>query len=218
MFSGIVESMGRITRIEGGQAATRFTIEAPQVVEDMGMGDSICANGTCLTVIDFDERSFSVEAIPETLRLTSLGELEESDRVNLERSLSLTTRLGGHLVFGHVDGVGVRLEGPPPGFDARETDDDEVIHWYTIPKELVRYLTRKGSITVQGVSLTVVDIAEGAFSVALIPHTLEVTTLGELKPGGRVNLEADMIAKYVTEQLAPYIELLESLAGGGEVE
>lgn len=213
MFSGIVECIGAVRRIEPGVGATRFTIEAPQVTDGMRTGDSISVSGTCLTVVAVGGGHFSVEAIPETLRLTSLGDLEEGDGVNLERSLSLQERLGGHLVFGHVDGVGIRLEGAPDGFEAPQAEAGEVIHWYSIPEGIGRYLTRKGSIAVQGVSLTVVDVAEEAFSVALIPHTLEVTTLGTLPVGGRVNLEADMIAKYVAEQLAPYIEQLRAITG-----
>ena len=215
MFSGIVESIGSVTERRDGPAATRFVIHAPDVLGDVAIGDSICVQGVCLTVVEHDGEHFHVEAIPETLRLTTLGEVGVGDGVNLERSLSLQSRLGGHLVFGHVDGVGERLAGPPAGFAATPRGEDEVVHWYTIPGELVRYLTRKGSITVQGVSLTVVDVADEAFSVALIPHTLEVTTLGSLVAGGRVNLEADMIAKYVADQLAPYIERLEGLASAG---
>jgi riboflavin synthase len=211
MFSGIVECIGKVVAAEPGPVATRFTIEATSVARELELGDSVCVQGVCLTVVEHTDASFAVEAIPETLRLTTLGDLGTGDGVNLEQSLSLQGRLGGHLVFGHVDGVGVRLEGPPADYAARAVEDDEVIHWYSIPKELVRYLTTKGSITVQGVSLTVVDVADEAFSVALIPHTLEVTTLGSLAYGGRVNLEADMIAKYVAEQLAPYIERLRLL-------
>lgn len=217
MFSGIVEAVGTITAIEPVAGARRFTIRSEKIAPDLGMGDSVCTQGVCLTVVDHDERTFAVEAIPETLRLTTLGDLGVGDGVNLERSLSLQTRLGGHLVFGHVDGVGVRLEGPPADFPARPAGEDEVIHWYSLPEGLRRYLAPKGSVGVQGVSLTVVEVAEQAFSVALIPHTLEVTTLGGLDVGGRVNLEADMIAKYVAEQLRPFVDMLRSAAaqGGG---
>ncbi|MFC1629291.1 riboflavin synthase, partial [Gemmatimonadota bacterium] len=136
----------------------------------------------------------------------TLGDLREGDRVNLELALTLQQGLGGHLVFGHIDGVGVRLAGPPEGYDARKTGEDEVIHWYSAPRSIMKYLVFKGSITISGVSLTVVDVADDALSVALIPHTLDVTTLGDTPVGGRVNLEADMIAKYVAEQLAPYLK------------
>ena len=208
MFSGIVETVGTLMAVEPVAGARRFTIQAPGIAPELSLGDSICTQGVCLTVVAHDREGFSVEAIPETLRLTTLGELRVEDGVNLERSLSLQTRLGGHLVFGHVDGVGVRLPGPPAGFPARPIAPDEIIHWYSLPEGLRRYLAPKGSIGVQGVSLTVVEVAEQAFSVALIPHTLQVTTLGRLAVGGRVNLEADMIAKYVAEQLRPFIELL----------
>jgi riboflavin synthase len=216
MFSGIVEAVGTVVAIEPVAGAQRLTIRSEKIAPDLGMGDSISTQGVCLTVVDHDPQTFSVEAIPETLRLTTLGELKVGDGVNLERSLSLQTRLSGHLVFGHIDGVGIRLDGPPEEFPARSPGDDEVIHWYSLPEGLRRYLAPKGSIGVQGVSLTVVEVADQAFSVALIPHTLEVTTLGELKVGGRVNLEADMIAKYVAEQLRPFMEMLRTAAGQSE--
>ncbi len=208
MFSGIVETIGTVLKIEPGQKAVRFTIRSEQIAKRLSLGDSVCVSGVCLTVVEHTEDAFSVEAIPETLRLTTLGELEEGGGVNLELSLTLQDGLGGHLVFGHVDGVGERLTGPSAGYEAREPDEDEVIHWYSSPEGLTRYLVPKGSVTVMGVSLTVVDVTVEAFSVALIPHTLEVTTLGDLQVGDRVNLEADMIAKYVAEQLEPYMQML----------
>lgn len=211
MFSGIVETIGTVVRIEPDPKAVRFTIESKQIAERLSLGDSVCVSGVCLTVVEHTDKTFSVEAIPETLRLTTLGDLEEGGGVNLELSLTLQDGLGGHLVFGHVDGVGERLDGPPAGFEAREPEEDEVIHWYSAPDGLRRYLVPKGSITVLGVSLTVVDVAAEAFSVALIPHTLEVTTLGSLQVGDRVNLEADMIAKYVAEQLEPYMQMLRGI-------
>lgn len=207
--------MGTVRSLTPGSEKTRFDISSEQVVEGLGIGDSVAVEGCCLTVIEITGDVFSVEAIPETLRLTSLGELEEGGRVNLEQALRLEDRLGGHLVSGHVDAVGTRLEGPPRGFTAAPRDEDEVIHWYTAPPAVRPFLVPKGSITVQGVSLTVVEVGPEAFSVALIPHTLEVTTLGRLEPGDRVNLEADMIAKYVAEQLRPWIE---RLGQGGEAE
>ncbi len=215
MFSGIVEAVGTVTEIVEGSQAVRFTISESAVASRLEVGDSVSTSGVCLTVIECDGRSFSVEAIPETLRLTTLGDLRERDGVNLETALSLQDGLGGHLVSGHVDGVGERLSGPPDGYDARQPDEDEVIHWYSIPPGLRRFLVPKGSITIAGVSLTVVDVAPDAISVALIPHTLEVTTLGTLTVGGRVNLEADMIAKYVTELIEPYLEALREAAGAG---
>ncbi len=208
MFSGIVETIGIIRRIEEGEAVTRFTVTSRQITERLSIGDSVSTAGVCLTVVEISGDDFSVEAIPETLRLTSLGDLKEGDGVNLELSLTLMDGLGGHLVSGHVDGTGVRLDGPTDDYQARPLEEGEVIHWYSAPESLMRYLVPKGSITVEGVSLTVVDVAGKAFSVALIPHTLEETTLGRLQVGGRVNLEADMIAKYVAEQLEPYLQLL----------
>ncbi len=211
MFSGIVEAIGRVETLEQRDEAVRFTIASKQISRRLSLGDSVCTSGVCLTVVAFDDETFSVEAIPETLRLTTLGDLREGDGVNLELSLTLQQGLGGHLVFGHVDGVGKLLEGPPAGYDARGTGADEVIHWYSAPKSIMRYLVFKGSVTVSGISLTVVDVADEAFSVALIPHTLEVTTLGDLHVGDRVNLEADMIAKYVAEQLEPYLKYLKGM-------
>jgi len=211
MFSGIVESMGQVVKLEQKAEAVRFTISARQIVERLSLGDSVCTGGVCLTVVEYDKETFSVEAIPETLRLTTLGDLQQGSQVNLELALTLHQGLGGHLVFGHIDGVGERLPGPPDGYDARETGKDEVIHWYSAPPAIMRYLVFKGSITISGVSLTVVDVAEEAFSVALIPHTLEVTTLGDIGIGDRVNLEADMIAKYVAEQLEPYLQQLKGI-------
>ncbi|MFO7768613.1 MAG: riboflavin synthase [bacterium] len=209
MFTGIVETMGTVRSRQDGREKTRFEVLSAQVTSDLEIGDSVAVEGCCLTVVGIEGEGFAVEAIPETLRLTSLGELGEGDRVNLEQALRLEDRLGGHLVSGHVDGVGVRLEGSPEGFEAAQREEEEVIHWYTSPPAVRPYLVPKGSITVQGVSLTVVEVAPEAFSVALIPHTLEVTTLGTLESGDRVNLEADMIAKYVAEQLRPWLDRLE---------
>jgi len=214
MFSGIVEAVGTVTAIEPGVKAIRLTIEEPSIAARLGIGDSIATSGVCLTVVERDEMRFSVEAIPETMRLTTLGDLEVGSGVNLECALTLHDGLGGHLVSGHVDGVGERLAGPPDGYPARETGEDEVIHWYSIPPGIRRFFVPKGSVTVAGVSLTVVDVAEAAISVALIPHTLEVTTLGALTVGDRINLEADMIAKYVTELIEPYIEALQNAGAG----
>ena len=213
MFSGIVETVGTVQKIESKTEAIRFTIGSRQIAERLEIGDSVSVAGVCLTVVNVGDDAFSVEAIPETMRMTSLDGLVEGGDVNLELSLTLQDGLGGHLVFGHVDGVGYRLEGPPAAYDTRPLAEGEVIHWYSAPPELIRYLVPKGSVTVEGVSLTVVDVAEEAFSVALIPHTLEVTTLGRLQVGGRVNLEADMIAKYVAEQLEPYLQKLDKDSG-----
>ncbi len=208
MFTGIVETMGTLRTLTPGREKTRFEVASEQVTADLGIGDSVAVQGCCLTVVGVDGDAFATEAIPETLKLTSLGDLREGERVNLERALRLEDRLGGHLVSGHVDGVGIRLDGPPEGFTAASREEDEVIHWYTAPPAVRPYLVPKGSITVQGVSITVVEVAPEAFSVALIPHTLDVTTLGTLEPGDRANLEADMIAKYVAEQLRPWLERL----------
>ena len=155
----------------------------------MPLGASVAVNGCCLTVVAGDERSFSFQAGPETLKLTNLGELTAGSRVNLERSLKLGDRLGGHIVQGHVDGVG--------RIDKRERQGEWEYVWFTCAPELTKQMIRKGSITVDGVSLTLVDVETGRFSVALIPHTMDVTTLGFKRPGDNVNLETDLFAKYV---------------------
>lgn len=169
---------------EGG----RFTIEARTVVEDTKVGDSIAVNGCCLTVVDVGDGWWQADAVDETLARTNLADLAPGDVVNLERPVRLADRLGGHLVQGHVDAVGEVVEGAP---DLR----------VRAPSELLHYIVPKGSITVDGCSLTVVDILEDGFTVAVIPHTAEVTTLGGKGPGAKVNLEVDLVAKYVERLL-----------------
>jgi len=185
MFTGIVEELGRLRSRDGG----RFVFEADVVLEDMKLGDSIAHNGVCLTVVDIGPGWYAVDAVDETLRRSNLGDLQPGDGVNLERPVRLADRLGGHLVQGHVDGVG-EVVTPAPDFRIRA------------PKDLTRYIIEKGSITVDGCSLTVVDPLEDGFTVAIIPHTAAVTTLGSRQPGDRVNLEVDMVAKYVERLLA----------------
>ena len=180
MFTGIVEELGRVARRKGG----RFRFEARTVVEDMKVGDSIAVNGCCLTVVDVGDGWWEADAVPETLTRTNLDELEPGSPVNLERPVRLADRLGGHIVQGHVDGVGEVVTGAPQ-LQVRA------------PVDLLRYMVPKGSITVDGCSLTIVDILDDGFTVAVIPHTAEVTTLGVKGPGARVNLEVDLVAKYV---------------------
>ena len=195
MFTGIVEELGAVVRVEAleGQAA-RLTVRGPLVVGDAGHGDSIAVNGVCLTVAGSSGDTFTADVMKETLDRTSLGGLAPGDPVNLERSATLATRLGGHLVQGHVDGVGAVLRRDPAA------------HWerveVALPAGLARYVVEKGSIAVDGVSLTVAALTPGSFTVSLIPTTLELTTLGHRKPGDAVNLEVDVIAKYV-ERLLP---------------
>jgi riboflavin synthase len=197
MFTGLVESLGTVRSVVSDGAGTLLAIEEPLVAKDLPLGASVAVNGVCLTVVAGDERSFSFQAGPETLKLTNLGELQAGMKVNLERSLRLGDRLGGHIVQGHVDGVG-RIE-------QRVAQGEWEYVWFTCPPELSRHMIRKGSITIDGVSLTLVDVEPGRFSVALIPHTLAITTLGFKQAGATVNLETDLFAKYVfkcLEQMA----------------
>lgn len=187
MFTGIVEELGRIERFDDG----RLVIAADLVLADVGIGDSIAVNGCCLTVVTHDGETWEADLSPETIRRTAFESLRPGDRVNLERAVRADQRLGGHLVQGHVDAVGEVLA-PVPDLRVR------------VPDHLMRYLVEKGSVTVDGVSLTIVDVTEDAFSVAIIPHTAEVTNLGAKVPGDRVNLEVDVIAKYVERLTSPY--------------
>jgi riboflavin synthase len=190
MFTGIVEERGVVDAI----SPTRLRVAASTVTADAAVGDSIAVNGVCLTVIERSDAHLAFDVSEETLRRTSFARLSAGDAVNLERPVTLLSRLGGHLVQGHVDGVGEIV-----GFD--RTDDDGA--WMTIraPDALRRYLVEKGSVTVDGISLTVAEIDDATFSVAVIPHTLDVTTLGSARVGHPVNLEVDVIARYVESLL-----------------
>jgi riboflavin synthase len=194
VFSGIVEAIGRVGAIAAVPSGARVSLESP--FDALALGESICVSGVCLTVIAFSQRSFDVDVSAETLRRSKLGRLSVGAPVNLERSLRLGDRLSGHLVFGHVDGVG-RLT-------SKEAEGDSVVCRFEAPTAVARYLVEKGSVAVDGVSLTVFDCSESQFSVAVIPHTAEVTTLGHLRPGDEVNLESDMLARYVEKLAAPY--------------
>jgi len=182
VFTGIVEELGEIVGCEPGEV-TRLTIRGPLVTSDAREGDSVAVNGVCLTVTGVTNDTFAVDVVAETLARTSLG---AATAVNLERAVTPATRLGGHLVQGHVDGVGTLLE----------RGEDAVVR-IGVPPELARYLVAKGSVTVDGISLTVVEAAVDSFTVALIPTTLARTTLGRTAVGGPVNLEVDVVAKYV---------------------
>ena len=200
MFSGIIAAVGHITQLNprnDGTPTVRLTVEAGVLgLDDVSLGDSIACNGVCLTVVDRAGNTFCVDVSPETLSCT-IG-LDVPGPINLEKALRLADRLGGHLVSGHVDGVGEVLRFDPVG-DNR---------WLEIraPESLSRYIARKGSITVNGVSLTTNSVAGPCFSINLIPHTLEATTLGGLKVGSKVNLEIDLIARYVERMLNPDVE------------
>jgi riboflavin synthase len=190
MFTGLVERMGEVTRVDpDGAGGKVIRLAAPGFAGELSLGESVAVNGACLTVIECDDDTFTFQAGPETLLRTNLGALTPGDRVNLERAMRLSDRLGGHLVQGHVDGVGRIVE--------RERQGEWETVWFSCPPELTRQLVRKGSVAVDGVSLTLVDVGADRFSVMLIPHTLANTTLGFKQPGATANLETDLIAKYV---------------------
>jgi len=195
MFTGIVEELGEIVTIERGGDSAVLRVRGPLVVSDATHGASISVNGVCLTVVEHDAESFSVDVMAETLSRSSLGQLVPGSRVNLERAMSATNRFGGHIVQGHVDGTARILERTPG-------DRWEVVR-FTLPAQVARYVVEKGSITVDGVSLTVSAVDDQSFSVSLIPTTLGLTTLGHKGVGDPVNLEVDVIAKYVERLLAP---------------
>ncbi len=194
MFTGIVRELGRVAAIDGGDAGVRLRIEAPATAPGVALGDSVSVGGVCLTVVAVDAGELAFDAVPETLSRTALGGLTAGDAVNLEPAVRAGEPLGGHVVQGHVDGVGTVRSVEPEGEGRRI--------WIDTPQELLRYCVDKGSVTVDGVSLTVAALDNGGFAVALIPHTLAVTTLGMLEPRATVNLEADVLAKYV-ERLLP---------------
>lgn len=198
MFTGIVEEVGSVLLVEhpgGGETDARLRVHGPLVTSDARLGDSICVAGVCLTVAELPgDGSFFADVMPESLRRTSLGALVPGSRVNLERAVRVDARLGGHVVQGHVDGVGVILSREPG-----ERWDEVTIG---IPAGVARYVAEKGSVTVSGVSLTVASVAADRFSVSLIPTTLQSTTLGDAAPGSTVNIEVDVIAKYVERLLA----------------
>src|SRR5436305_7079424 len=180
MFTGIIEELGTVNE----RKRALFTLGATTVLEDLKIGDSVAVNGCCLTVVEIGEGWWRADAVGETLQRTDLADLKPGDAVNLERPVRLADRLGGHLVQGHVDAVGEIVDAAP---DLR----------VKMPADLLKYVVTKGSITVDGCSLTVVDVFDDGFSLAIIPHTIEVTTLGRKGPGDRVNLEVDLVAKYV---------------------
>ncbi|GAB3500768.1 riboflavin synthase [Amycolatopsis cihanbeyliensis] len=190
MFTGIVEELGEVTGVEQLPNAARMTVRGPRVTEDAAHGDSIAVNGVCLTVVDVAGGEFGVDVVDETLQRSGMAKVQVGDRVNLERATAVGERLGGHIMQGHVDGTGVFLTRDPQGLAT-----------FAMPPALSRYLVQKGSIAVDGVSLTVAATSAEEFQVALIPTTLELTTLGRREPGDLVNLEVDVLAKYV-EKLA----------------
>jgi riboflavin synthase len=194
MFTGIIEEMGTVKALRREAGGARLVLSASKVLEGTVLGDSICVNGVCLTVVDLGTNEFSADVAVETLKVTNLGGLTAGNRVNLERALQLSARIGGHLVSGHVDAVGRVRE-------KREEGNGWRIH-VDAPAAVLRYVIRKGSIAIDGISLTVADVDRTGFSVAMIPHTAKLTTLGHKFAGDSVNLESDIIGKYV-ERLLP---------------
>lgn len=194
MFTGIVRERGRVTGVEGGADGVRLRIAAPETAATVALGDSVAVSGVCLTVVALDDGQISFDAVPETLSRTTLGRLAVGDDVNVEPALRVGDPLGGHVMQGHVDGLG--------GIRSVEPEGEGRRIWIDAAPEVVRYCVEKGSIAVDGVSLTVAALDAGGFAVALIPHTLAETTLGSLAAGDPVNLEVDVLAKYV-ERLVP---------------
>uniref|UniRef100_UPI0040482B8E riboflavin synthase n=1 Tax=Aquiluna sp. TaxID=2053504 RepID=UPI0040482B8E len=189
MFTGIIEELGKVLAIEEQQDAIRLTIGAKKVLSDLGRGDSISCSGTCLTAIEIDDNGFTADVMLETLKRSSLSEVKVGDPINLERAMSAATRFGGHVVQGHVDGVGE--------FVSREKSENWDWVRIKVPHELMKYVVMKGSITFDGISLTVNEIDGDVVGLSLIPETLTVTTLGYKKPGDKVNVEADVLAKHI---------------------
>jgi riboflavin synthase len=189
MFNGIIEELGSVKAIEKLPDAIRLTIEGPLVVSDVNRGDSISVSGACLTAVEHDGTSFTADVMQETLKLTSLDGIKVGDPVNLERAMTAATRFGGHVVLGHVDGVGQVI--------SREPSDNWEWVRISVPKELMKYVVLKGSITLDGISLTVNEMGDDWVGLSLIPETLAVTTLGSKQPGAKVNVEVDVMAKHI---------------------
>lgn len=195
MFTGIVEELGVVRAVHRGRHSSVLSIGARQILSDLKVGDSVAVNGVCLTATRVEDCGFTADVMHETLNRSSLGSLRMGSHVNLERALAANGRFGGHIVSGHIDGTGT--------ITALRRDDNAV--WYTVaaPPELLRYIVEKGSIAIDGISLTVAAVGENWFSISAIPHTVAVTTLGEKREGNVVNLENDVIGKYVEKLLRP---------------
>jgi riboflavin synthase len=193
MFTGIIEELGKVVAIEPQADAIRLTIQGPTVASDLHRGDSIAVSGTCLTAVEFDANGFTADVMQETLNLTSLDGIKVGDPVNLERAMTAATRFGGHVVQGHVDGVGKVI--------SREPSENWEWVRVQIPTELMKYVVLKGSITIDGISLTVNEVGDDFVGLSLIPETLRLTTLGYKQPGDKVNIEADVMAKHIERLL-----------------
>ncbi|ADG71609.1 riboflavin synthase [Brachyspira murdochii] len=189
MFTGIVEEIGIVKSVQ----SKVITIEASKIFDDLHLGDSVAVNGTCLTVSSFDNKIFNADVTQETLNRTNLGSLKNGSRVNLERAMTLSGRFGGHIVSGHIDGVG--------SIKSMKKDDNAIILTIEVPRQLMKYIVEKGSVAVDGISLTVASLTDNTFSIAVIPHTLKETVLYYKKEGDKVNIENDVIGKYVERLL-----------------
>jgi riboflavin synthase len=189
MFTGLIEEMGSVRSMVRGSKSVRLTVAAIKVLSDVKLGDSIAVNGTCLTVVDFSASAFTADVMPETVDRTALAGLKTGDKVNLERTMAVGERLGGHIVTGHVDGIGI--------IQSKRRYDNALIIEINAPEQVMKYIVEKGSIAIDGISLTVVNYSDTAFTVSLIPHTASITTLGFKKEGDPVNLETDILGKYV---------------------
>jgi len=195
VFTGLIEDVGKIDSIERGDDGAQLRIATPLAAE-LGLGDSVAVNGCCLTATGVDGKSFETEAMNQTLEVTALGTIDEGSRVNLELAMKASDRLGGHIVQGHVDGVATVVSAEDDGFARRIRIE--------LPTQLLRYVVDKGSITLSGVSLTVADLGDSWAEVSLIPETLERTNLTEAEPGSKLNVECDIVAKYVERLVAPF--------------
>lgn len=193
MFTGIVEEIGKVKAINGSQDSIEMVIQAKRILEDVSLGDSISVNGVCLTVTEFTSDGFTVDVMPETVKSTSLRELQRNHAVNLERAMSPGGRFGGHIVSGHVDGIGKIVRKEPKG--------NAVYYEIEVPEELVQFMIYKGSVAVDGTSLTIFGLTENTFTLSLIPHTLSETILHKKGVGDIVNIECDMLGKYVSSFL-----------------
>jgi riboflavin synthase len=193
MFTGIIEEMGVIKELNRGIQSAQISILAKRVLEDLSIGDSIAVNGVCLTIIARTETDFRVDISSETLNVTTLGSFQAGDAVNLERALCLGSRLGGHFVTGHIDGIG--------SIRQRQQDESTILILIEAPPQVLRFCVRKGSIALDGISLTINEVTDNGFQVAVIPHTAQVTTLGLKGIGAAVNLECDLIGKYIEKLL-----------------
>ncbi|WP_295156923.1 riboflavin synthase [uncultured Brachyspira sp.] len=189
MFTGIVEEIGTVKSVQ----SKVIIVEADKIFDDLHLGDSVAVNGTCLTVSSFDNKIFNADVTQETLNRTNLGSLKNGSKVNLERAMTLSGRFGGHIVSGHIDGVGI--------IKSMKKDDNAIILTIEVPRILMKYIVEKGSVAVDGISLTVASLTDNTFSIAVIPHTLKETVLYYKKEGDKVNIENDVIGKYVERLL-----------------